>query len=204
MNSINILSWNIRGINNDISKRNLRELVYANKVDIIRLQESKCVDWPGGLKDQALNPDEFEVTSQPSVGFSGGLATLWCKSKLKCVSLAQCRYWIWTTFVLFQGEEKFHLVNIYSPLTIEQKRELWKEMELVFQCIGNEKVSLVGDFNCIRFVKDKWKCSFERKEAEEFNTFLTNRNLLEISPANADFTWFGPDGKKSRLDRVFS
>ncbi|KAK1388629.1 hypothetical protein POM88_016807 [Heracleum sosnowskyi] len=35
-----------------------------------------------------------------------------------------------------------------------------------------------------------------------FNNFIDNANLLEIALVNSEFTWFGPGGKKSRLDRA--
>ena len=47
-----------------------------------------------------------------------------------------------------------------------------------------------------------WKCTYRRNDTEGFDSLIKDCNLLDISPANANFTWYGPEGKKSRLDRI--
>lgn len=41
MNLVRILSWNIRGVNNSVAQRNLRDLVGKSKAGIICVQETK-------------------------------------------------------------------------------------------------------------------------------------------------------------------
>lgn len=45
MNTISILSWNCRGHNNTIARRNLRLLLMEEEPSILLLQESKCESW---------------------------------------------------------------------------------------------------------------------------------------------------------------
>lgn len=40
-------------------------------------------------------------------------------------------------------------------------------------------------------------------DSAEFNQFIDKANLLELALVNSQFTWIGPFGRKSRLDRVF-
>lgn len=35
------------------------------------------------------------------------------------------------------------------------------------------------------------------------NEFVTANDLLDINLTNSNFTWFGPENKKSRIDRAF-
>ncbi|KAK1400743.1 hypothetical protein POM88_000348 [Heracleum sosnowskyi] len=38
----------------------------------------------------------------------------------------------------------------------------------------------------------------------EFNKWIEDSNLVEVPLENANFTWIGPNGKRSRLDRAFA
>jgi exonuclease III len=41
---MNIISWNVRGLNGRTKKRVLRNNIMAENPDILLLQETKCVD----------------------------------------------------------------------------------------------------------------------------------------------------------------
>lgn len=87
-------------------------------------------------------------------------------------------------------------------LDMDKKRELWGEMRSIVGCITEEPMCFIGDFNCIRSELERMKCVYARVDVEEFNTMIEDLNLLEISMVNASFTWFGYEGKMSRLDRA--
>lgn len=99
MVNLRLLSWNIRGLNNSLSKRNLRELIYKYKVEVICLQETKIESWTVYCRDSVLDSGQFGLAFQPSIGMSGGLATFWRLSHFKCVALAQATHWIWVTLL---------------------------------------------------------------------------------------------------------
>lgn len=124
MNSIKLMTWNIRGVNNSIAKRNCGEMVGKNKVGIICLQETKSVDWSISPGRHFLRKDKYGMKYQPSEGSSGGLATFGDINILECIALAQFAHWIWITFRIKQDGSRVHLVNIYSPLQMIRKRKL--------------------------------------------------------------------------------
>lgn len=198
MNFISLLSWNIRGINNSVAKRNLRDHVVKNKANIICLQESKFQQQ--GLSSFVL--DKFKCSIQPSQGFSGGLITCWDSKEVEFVALAQAQDWIWTCFKSHAGNDKFHVVNIYSPHSFDKKKKLWEDLRRIMDCIMGEPLCLVGDFNCVSSQNEKFNCIYQNRELREFNDWITDCNLLELHIINAQYTWFGTEGKKSKLDRV--
>lgn len=91
---------------------------------------------------------------------------------------------------------------MYSPLGIDNKRVLWKELISILDCTNKEAVCFIGDFNCVRAASEKVNCIYNHRDSEEFNEMVEDNNLVEISMINSNYTWFGPDGRKSRLDRV--
>lgn len=69
--------------------------------------------------------------------------------------------------------------------------------------LENDYICVIGDFNCIRDDSERSNCVCRRLDITGFNEFINDANLLELSLSNSEFTWFGPLGRKSRLDRVF-
>lgn len=60
---------------------------------------------------------------------------------------------------------------------------------------------LIGDFNAVLSDQEKENCIFRERDSMEFSKFLLDNSLLDIQLCNCDFTWFGPKGRKGRLDR---
>lgn len=70
------------------------------------------------------------------------------------------------------------------------------------QCISGDPCCFIGDFNCVRDDSERQNCVYRRNDMMHFNDFINNVNLLELAASNATFTWFGSQGRKSKLDRV--
>lgn len=145
-----ILSWNCRGINNAITRDSVKSCYRKSKANMICLQETKCSQWNNMLGSQLGSLDDHGWIIQNSLGLSKGLVCFWNKSLFKCVSFAQAQHWIWGQFICNDSQEIFHLINIYSPLGLREKKELWSELALFCRISSGEPICLVGDFNCIR------------------------------------------------------
>lgn len=61
---------------------------------------------------------------------------------------------------------------------------------------------MMGDFNSIKKMEDRVKCIYTNRDTLHFNQFLEETGLIELKGLNYNFTWFGPNNKKSCLDRV--
>lgn len=188
MMNMKILSWNIRGINNEIARANLGDLIKDTKADVICLQETKCDDENRLKKSYPFNTGFYGFVCQPSLGLSGGLVTLWSQNNVKCIALAQSRFWIWVTFSLTSGLGNFHIINVYSPLDLSLKNELWEEIRVCSSLIGSEPLAVVGDFNCIRGANEKCNCVYSRRDMELFDGWIEDCNFLELTLLNTKFT----------------
>lgn len=144
----------------------------------------------------------YKMVFQPSLGNSGGMVTFWDTAEVECIALAQSKSWIWITVKVKRDDSRCHVVNIYSPLKLEYKKELWRDMEAVLECIADEPACFIRDFNCIRWEEEIMKCLYARRDVDGFNKLIDNSNLMEMGMINARFTWFGYDGRQSKLDRA--
>jgi len=73
---MNIISWNIRGLNGRSKQKMLREMILAETLDIVLLQETKCTSED---MDRILPYcwKKGGVASVDATGTAGGLAILW-------------------------------------------------------------------------------------------------------------------------------
>ncbi|KAL8463489.1 hypothetical protein ACS0TY_034222 [Phlomoides rotata] len=68
------------------------------------------------------------------------------------------------------------------------------------------RVCVVGDFNSIRRPEERVgkRESFNRREIEQFEEFITQSNLTEIPLVGWAYTWYRLDGTcKSKIGRIF-
>lgn len=198
---INIISWNCRGLNSQLVKDMVRNISKSAKAKILCIQETKCSKWPvKGMNLLGTNSTEKWIV-QDSVGASGGLAICWDSDLFQCMSTAQSQNWIWIQMRTVDSHTWFNIINVYSPHELIEKRLLWMELSQILAISQEELICLVGNFNSIRDSNERINCSFRRRDTQVFDAFIKNSNLQDLEMDNDNFTWFGPQGKCSKLDR---
>lgn len=203
MNNISNLSWNFRGINNSISRRNLRSLVSNTRPMLIFLQETKCVVWDSILKESVWDCQGHGWLISPSIGQSGGLLTSWDASTLSLVDSLINRYWIWGRWELLNYNDIYcNCFNIYGPQEIDGKNQVWDQLSALLAKFAREPSSIVGDFNRVLSDEERLNCVYRRSDSMKFLSFLNNNDLGDISPSNFKYSWFVPAGKCSKIDRA--
>lgn len=58
-----------------------------------------------------------------------------------------------------------------------------------------------GDFNAIRNNNERRNCVGLLKGSRDFGMFIDSCKLVDLPLIGKKFTWYGPEKKKSRLDR---
>lgn len=79
---------------------------------------------------------------------------------------------------------------------------MWKQISDIKNKHQGEPLFIIGDFNSILHDTDRDQCSYRRLDMDNFRDFMIDNGLSEIPPNNFKYTWFGPDRKSSKLDRV--
>lgn len=202
MENFSLLSWNIRGACNLVARKLVNKMVSTNKVNFLCLQETKCGKWTTEMINSMWNVNNVDWCEVKSEGLSGGLLCSWNKSEFKLLSCNDGRNWIWCHFQNSSDSSFFHIINVYGPQELEDKQDLWDNLRKIMEQIGDKNLCLVGDFNCIRDESERVGCIYRRRDLVGFNEFIHDSNLLDLEIVNSLFTWFGPQGKKSKLDRA--
>ncbi|XP_074360367.1 uncharacterized protein LOC141700527 [Apium graveolens] len=125
----------------------------------------------------------------------------WDEIYVQSLGMASYRNWRWVQFKIQSSNIIFRVINVYGPLSMHGKRQLWKELSDIIILINNEMVCLVGDFNSIKSSNESANCSYRRMDVQGFASFIKSNNLCDVGLINDSFTWFGPQGKCNRLDR---
>ncbi|KAK1396975.1 hypothetical protein POM88_006838 [Heracleum sosnowskyi] len=85
-----------------------------------------------------------------------------------------------------------------------EKLALWQDFRRLAALLDSSPTIFIGDFNEVRFQRERINYNIRLREIRVFNSWIEDSNLLEIPLENANFTWIGPNGKRSKLDRALS
>ncbi|XP_071728426.1 uncharacterized protein [Rutidosis leptorrhynchoides] len=130
---------------------------------------------------------QFKVAASSARGHSGGILMVWDLSVFICsrvISLPN----ILIVGGCFSGSSiTCYLMNIYAPQSRVLKRHLWAYI-LSFMNNNRGEYIIFGNFNAVRFPHEVVRVRFCPLEANEFNSFITNGNLVDVLLGGRSFT----------------
>jgi len=98
------------------------------------------------------------------------------------------------------------IVNVYGSGSLREKKEVWKEINVVRLNQLSKAWRVLGDFNSIRRQEERKSListSDYSREIKGFNDFIESSELVDIPLVGRKFTWYKPNGLvKSIIDRV--
>lgn len=145
--SISILNWNIRGMNNRISRRLLRNMIHTEKPIIIFLQEIKCQTLTDSFKDSIWD-STHEWSTSDAQGLSGGLITSWDTTLLTKVEGQSNHNWIWVRWKhvnnLDATSRHINGINVYGPQNSASKKRMWEELNEILIRYSKEPFCIGG------------------------------------------------------------
>nr|GEZ40574.1 RNA-directed DNA polymerase, eukaryota [Tanacetum cinerariifolium] len=91
---------------------------------------------------------------------------------------------IFDNFVALYGtwisnKVKMLLISVYAPQVGSYKRILWTYLDLLINRWNGECI-VMGDFNEVRRVEERWGSSFNIGRARMFNNFISNAGLIDL------------------------
>jgi exonuclease III len=149
-----IISWNIRGLNGHSKQKLLRDLILAEKPNIMMLQETKCT-----TEDiDRLLPycwKQGKVVSTVATGTAGGLAVLWNPSTTIMETFIMTKWSITAAYRLIGSNKPGHLSNVYGPASSRDKQAFLSNLEYLSTLTKDNRWIVGGDFNLIRNLDEK-------------------------------------------------
>ncbi|KAD7117426.1 hypothetical protein E3N88_04694 [Mikania micrantha] len=98
-------------------------------------------------------------------------------------------------------QEIFNIVNVYGPQGLNEKKDLWVELEDL-KTSGSGYWVYAGDFNEVRNSSERVKSELNVMGATLFNQFIYNAQLMEYNMGGNPYTYMRGFGDSySKLDR---
>ncbi|XP_071678199.1 uncharacterized protein [Lolium perenne] len=165
-----ILSMNVRGLNDPVKRDAVREFVASVKVNLVALQETKLDAIDAFLVMQCLGPTFDGFAFLPAQQTRGGVLVAWDSSVMRVDRVALDSFSV-SAQVSMVGVEPWWFTAVYGPQTDEEKRQFLRELtERRSRCPG--PWLLIGDFNMILRASEKNNLNINRSVMNSFREFV--------------------------------
>ncbi|GJZ43728.1 RNA-directed DNA polymerase, eukaryota [Tanacetum coccineum] len=140
----------------------------------------------------------FDHIVSEACGNSGGIICIWDTNMFK-----KDNHIISDNFVALYGtwipnNMKLLLILVYAPQVRSSKRLLWNYLSsLIIRWKG--ECLVMGDFNEVRSIDERWGSTFNKQGADLFNSFISSSGLIDIQMEGYSFTWAYPSVSKMNL-----
>lgn len=177
---VNIISWNVRGLNDARKRLLIKSLLHNWKADVFCFQETKLQgDIREIIKDLWSNRWVKYVQLEAS-GTRGGIILMW-DSRLWDGEICETgTYCITCKFVGKTQDLSWHMTGVYAPNCTLEREEVWWELGAVRGLFTGPWV-VVGDFNTVRFPSEKKNCSRYNKAMRDFSEFIEDMELADLT-----------------------
>ncbi|XP_019257868.1 PREDICTED: uncharacterized protein LOC109236105 [Nicotiana attenuata] len=102
---------------------------------------------------------------------------------------------------ILQQNVQFHLCAVYGKHTVQDRKNLWKEM-LISVVNLRSPCLIMEDFNTILTSEDRFNGSpVQKMETREFKQFLVDAKVDELKTVGRQYTWTN-NHVYSRIDRI--
>ncbi|CAM8897571.1 unnamed protein product [Rhodiola kirilowii] len=195
-----IISWNVRGVNGAKKQRSIRRLKQHLQPDMLFLQETKLGKMEGKTVSLLWGKEHVQWSSVEAVGRSGGLIIMWSPEFFYLTAESKGRGFIHLRGKVRVGEKEteMNFINVYAPFT--EKDKLLREELMEVRISNGGGLILGGDFNAVLHEEERRGSAFNGKEADQFFEFIQAMGVMDMPLVGRKFTWSNKFGA-SRLDR---
>ena len=199
---LRILSWNVRGANDREKRKLIKEVIKSQKVDLVRLQETKIQEMSNGLVKSLRVGRCLEWGVLNSRGAVGGVLVFWDNRVLQLEEMEVGKFTVSCRFKNCEDGFCWRFSGVYGPTVKAEREELWSELGAI-RGIWNEPWCVARDFNMIRFLSERSRGGRLSQEMRRFSEVVEELDLRDLPLQGGSFTWCGGlnNRSKSRIDR---
>ncbi|XP_071728226.1 uncharacterized protein [Rutidosis leptorrhynchoides] len=196
-----LASWNTHDLGNKARGNMVGSLVFRFQIQFIATQETmvKVVSQPN--LNAIWNHHMFYSVQSEAYGRSGGLLSIWRTDFFSLLQSWVRKNWIATILRYIPTNTIVLIINLYTPHQAIKQKRVWTQLTEI-ACNWSGPLCLLGDFNSICSPDERLGETTDQNGIDSFNNFILNANLFDQHLSNDDFTWEGPLGKFSRIDRM--
>jgi exonuclease III len=200
--NLELLNWNIRGMNDPAKRSAIREFVASLRVNLVCFQETgmDVIDVFHVLQCLGQSFDGFVYL--PAIDTRGGILLAWASSVMEVTNVSFDTYAV-TGQVKTLDNEAWWLTVVYGPQSTVEKMDFLAELsERRNLCHGPWMV--IGDFNMILNASEKNNTNLDRAMMARFRRFVHEHELKDLYMHGHLYTWSNEreSPTMSRIDRA--
>lgn len=202
-----VVSWNCRGMGSPLKANAVRDLLKSEHPDLLLLQETKITEQE--FQNHIKRSKSYAGVATSAAGASGGIGTLWEKSKWELKEQNSYSWWVRTVMQNKASKEEYSIYNIYAPNHYRDKASCWESITSDLMTVQGRNIFLGGDLNLIRNADEKLGGNYYADPSRDsLEAIIQTHNLVDIPPHNGRFTWSNKrtdnNNIKERLDRILA
>ncbi|RVW93866.1 Transposon TX1 uncharacterized 149 kDa protein [Vitis vinifera] len=196
-----IISWNVRGLGSRNKRRMIKDFLRSENPDVVMIQETKKENCDRRFVGSVWTVRNKDWVALPASGASGGILIIWDSKILSREEVVIGSFSVSVKFSL-DGCGPLWISVVYGPNSPSLRKDFWVELFDIYGltyplwCVG-------GDFNVIRRSSEKMGGSSLTPSMRDFDSFISECELLDPPLRNASFTWSNMQESPvcKRLDR---
>ncbi|KAG5575495.1 hypothetical protein H5410_055629 [Solanum commersonii] len=199
---VNLITWNVRGLNNQNKRTMVKSLMKKWKADAYCLQETKISKDLEAMAKQLWSCRWMKCGYLEAEGSCGGILLLW-DSRIWSGTLVETgQYSITYEFVSTQIFFTWYLTGMYAPHTRIEKLICWEELAAVRTVCEGPWITC-GDFNTNRTMGERRGGNRISYVMSDFSRWIEEMELHDPHLNGGKFSWFRGINHPSaaRLDR---
>ncbi|XP_021985615.1 uncharacterized protein LOC110881761 [Helianthus annuus] len=198
---MNFGSINIKGAGGAGKAMGIRGMVMKYNLSFLDIQETQFRDLPLNKIRRFWDNTGFEYSKMDADGRSGGLLSMWNPCVFNKDLEEKNQNYIIVKGRITREDVDLVIVNIYGSTLKANRRRMWEELLAAKNSISGHWI-LLGDFNEVRFLEDRFNSVFD-DAAMCFNIFISKGGFQEYNMGGMKYTFLSGDGTNlSKIDRV--
>ena len=203
---MNILSWNIIGLNDPNKVVGVKRLLRLHSVSIVGLLETK-VKYHKVTALQKKFGSKWLWQCNYNHSTRGRIWLGWVDDLVNVTVLHVHEQFIHCFVTDKQMKNPIYLTVVYGLHTVETRRALWRD--LLSLVVTTSPWLLLGDFNSVLASSDRINgAPISQYEIQDFEDFLLNADVTEVQSSGFHFSWsnkgHGSARIASRIDRCLA
>jgi exonuclease III len=183
-----MLFWNIRDWGQEGRRRQLKDFINREGVDMIGVQETIMDDFSMNELEQIGGKVDFVWNWLSAKGHSGGILLGIKEDVVEVGVVDQGEFFLGALLRHKKDGFKWEVIVIYGPACHEKSEEFLEELKN--KCLKTEVLVVIGgDFNLICCGADKNNSNIDWRMVNLFNSFIADQQLQELKRGGHKFTW---------------
>lgn len=169
--SIDFLSWNVRGLNCLDRQTTVHETIASSSCQIVCLQETKLAAVDQFVASYLGGHRLKSFAQRPALGTKGGILMLWDANTILVSDIVATEFCLSANIQIINSDTSCKITTVYGPTTSTRKDDFFADL-LGQKPTGGVMWLALGDFNQIYRARDKNKRNVNRSRINRFRATL--------------------------------